>query len=609
MVQWGIWMALAVFFAPLGWAQLHVSGNFNSTLRVLPTVGIQESELTLKGTIAGLRVESESTFYHDGLRYQSFYLSGTFGQFNLGGRVSFHAQDVRYRKAWISAEMKHNGGLMRLTVNHWSALGEYTSSDRDKFGPWPCSNTVFWYEAWRHIGRVLYVQGPVVGYEHTGPLRLYVGRPSSDPDRFDVYISVSNLLKFEEAFGARFWESWVGKAVCVQGTIKGYRWTSGGPRDGGYSVAEVAVSSPSNLSSGGCCGYPTALSCPGSLTRWFNAHLQDGEMVWVQGPVVSITGPAKYHGYEDHYRVRIGGGATVANRVEVILPNHPGWPTASSSYSREVCVYGKVTVTGGVAVILPPDLIATRDEPCCTANLLPGVFINQRIYLRWDPFTITVDLWDCCAGFGLGRVTAVATGLPAFCCGLVLDASVTFSACRGTERLALEIRSVSLACCDLVAEIGVVLTLETKTVSLAGRWPRVSGCITLYGDVIWTDHGFSGLALYGWGITCALDRGKLRLVTALDPDAVESMTDVTFYAHEFEYAGITSTGPGCCGGAVSWSAELWFGTKGILFGLQRIRLKLDVPVSPNVTAFIRGQWNFVKAEPLEWFDLGCKIWF
>lgn len=87
------------------------------------------------------------------------------------------------------------------------------------------------------------------------------------------------------------------------------------------------------------------------------------------------------------------------------------------------------------------------------------------------------------------------------------------------------------------------------------------------------------------------------------------MTDVTFYRDEFEYVGITYTGAGCCGRTVTFGAELWFGTKGTLFGLQRVRLKLQVPLSAAVMAFAKGQWNFARASPVEWFDVGWGISF
>ncbi|HAZ27112.1 TPA: hypothetical protein DCY67_00625 [Candidatus Acetothermia bacterium] len=602
-----IGLAIVVSLAPLGWASVYVSGNWDFRLQLLPTLRVDESGLTLTLTLAGLEIESDSTFSHDGLRFQSFDLSGDLGRLDLCGRISFHAQETRYRKARASVESQVGAGTVGLSLDHWSASGEYTSSDRDKFGPWPCLNTVSWDEAWRYIGRTLYVQGPVVGYERASYLKLYVGRDHPDLERFEVYVSSSNVPKFEAVFGPRFWEGLVGKTICVQGMVQGFRRTSGGPRNEGYSAAKVAVSSSSGLSARGCCGYPAGLSCPGTVIRWYEAHRHAGETMWIQGPVVSITGPATYHGYSGHFRVRIGGGGTVNNRVEVIMPTRPGWSTVGTSYSREVCVVGMVTVIGGVAVVLPPDLITTRDGPCCEAGLLPGHFLNHRVRFTWAPVTVTVDFGDCGTGATFRRLATEIGGLPFLCCGLLLSASLAFTKCRGAEELSVSTQGLRVA--GLTFDLDLRFTLDSKTVSIQPAWGGGTGCVTLYGNILWDGTTLGGFAIYGWGISCTFDRVRLRLVKAIDPDEVEDMTDVTFYKDEFEYLGVSYTGEGCCGGTVTASTELWFGTKGRLFGLQRVRLELEVPLTAAATALAKGQWNFAKASPLEWFDVGWSVSF
>jgi hypothetical protein len=605
----GIGLVLAVSLALSGWAQPTVSGSWSLTLGLLPSLRIEESELTLELSFTSFEIESESTFAHDGLRFQSFYVSGAVGPFDLWGRIFFHAQEVRYRRAWLNVETEIGDGTIRFSLNHWSARGEYTSSDEDRFGPWPCSNTVPWHDAWRHTGRTLWVEGPVVGYSLAGHLRIHVGRSAPDYDRLDVFVSSSNLPELEEAFGAMFWKSWVGRSLCARGTVRGFRWGTGGLRDEGHSVAEMVVSSPEDLAVGRCCGYLAALVCPDAVVRWFEAHLHPGATVWIQGPVVSIAGPGTYHGYAGHFRVRIGGGAAVGNRVEVILPARPGWSIVGTSYSREVCVHGRVTVIGGVAVILPPDVLNATDGPCCLATLLPGVFLNQRLSLTWDPFSLTVDFRDCSVGLGLGRIEAAATDLPVLCCGLSFDVQAAFSKCSGLEEIALTLKGLPLGFLGMTADVGMELSPEVKTLTFTPRWPRDSACFVVYGDARWVEQTFAGISVYGWGFTYSFDRVRVRLVTALDPDAVEDMTDVTFYAHEFAYVGITYTGEGCCGGAVVSSAELWFGTRGTLFGLQRVRLELEVPLIPAVEVFTNKQWNFAQAEPLEWLDVGWRVSF
>jgi len=593
VARW-VGLALVLGLAPLGGSVGSVSGDWDFTLQLLPTLRVDGCDLTLQFTLAGLEIESESTFSHDGLRFQSFDLSGTFGQFEISGSVSFHAQETRYREAWLTLETDVGAGTLLLGANHWSIAGEYTSSDRDKFGPWPCANSIPWTEAWKHVGRTLYVEGPVVGYEHAGYLNIYVGRTHPDPDRFEIYISPANVSRFEAAFGARFWERLVGRNVCVYGEIENQRYTAAPA----HSVPQISVSSVSNLSLATCCGYATETTCPGLVIRWYEALAHVGKTLHVQGPIVSFA--------SGNTILRIGGGGTVPNRVEVhfaVAFDRRVWRV-----SQEVCVLGTITVVGGVARIALADLAHLRSGPCCEAGLLPGHFLNHRARLTWAPVTVTVDFGDCGSGVSFRRLGVEFEDFHV-CCGLVLGAKLTLTKCRGWEEFSLFLGALPVGWHGLKADLDLRFTLESKSLSFRPAWGGVSGCATVYGDVVWDGVTLGGIAIYGWDLSCHFDRLSLRLVTAFDPDEVEDMTDVTFYAHEFAYLGVTSTAAGCCGGTVAWDAEKWFGTKGILFGLQRVRLELEVPLTSAVEVFAKGQWNFARAEPLEWFDVGWRLSF
>ena len=601
---------LVLALVPSGWAQLAISGAWEPTLQLLPVLGLQRTDLTLTATIAHLTAKSESTFRQDGLRYQSLYLAGRLGECDLEGKIYFHAREARYRRAWANLETAVSDGVLHISARHWSSSGEYTSSDKDKFGAWPCANAIPWHEAWQHIGRTLYIEGPVVGYDWSGPLKLYLGRSPPDPERFEVYISASNVLKFEEAFGPRFWEGLVGKIVCVRGTIKDARYTA----PPAHSVPQVALSSASDLAVGSCCGLRPAMTCPGPIVLWYKALDRVGETVFVQGPVVSVTSPTGYR------RLRLGGGATVPNRLEVYIPEEyvPLFQTRfgdafpGNTRNRTVCVRGLVgtglPAPDGVARIVLIDPEDLRIEPCCEAALHAGGLFIGRIRLAWSPWTFTVDLSDCGTGLGFLQATAALKGYP-LCCGLRLDLALTFSKCRALDALDLTLGGLSLGCCGLTAEVGIAVARDAKVVTVTPRWPRISGCFTVYGDLVWTGSSFAGISLYGWGVSCALKGVKLRLVTALDPDAVEDMTDITFYADEFEYLGVTYRGGGCSGGTVESSLEFWWGAKGSLFGLQRVRLKLTVPLGGGIEFKANGQWNFAKADPVQWFDVGLEIPF
>ncbi|RLE29997.1 hypothetical protein DRJ54_03620 [Candidatus Acetothermia bacterium] len=430
MRTWAAALAALVLLASPAWALDWVSGSWETTLKILPTTEIYYSELTLSFGVAGWELESESKLYSSGLKYQNFYLDGYLGDWDVWGKIYFHAQDVRYQKAWLDFERPLGDGTLTLSVNHWASEDDYFSSDEDRFGPWPCRAAISWDQAWRYFGETISVEGPVEGYYYSGYLKLNIGRDYPDPDRFEIYIPSSYVDDFEAVFGDNFWEDWAatGQVICVTDTIEGQRWTYGGPRNEGYSIARVYLTDPDDLSLGECQGTPPPLDCPGEVIRWFEAHQHDGETLWIQGPVASITGPDTYWGYPNTYRVRIGGGSSADNRLEVIMTSHPGWSTEGTYFDEVVCVYGKITMHGDIAVIEPPDLIEAREGPCCTA--LPGTFMAYRVEYTWDPFTITLDFGDCCTGIGFRRLEVSASGL-SLCCGLSYDAELVFSKPHG----------------------------------------------------------------------------------------------------------------------------------------------------------------------------------
>lgn len=593
---------------------MSLGGVWDLTLELLPNTRIYSSDITLRWSIApGWRVESESRVYSEGLlRYQNFYLSGTLGDLDVWGRIYFHVQQARYRRVWLHAEIPLGGGTLRSSFNHWASAAEYSSGDRSTFGAWPCIEAVSWKDAWKFMAREVHVSGPVVEYAYAGGgLTLSIGAESGDPHRFQIYVPPASVNAFETAFGTLFWKGWVGRTVCVRGTIKGYRYASGGPGNGGHSVAEVSITSPSVLSLGTCTGVAVSAGCAGTTVRWFEALNYAGETVYVQGPVASIgpssgSPPGSYYGYSG-YRVRIGGGSAVGNRVEVILPVHPGWSAAGTSYSSEVCVYGTISVIGGVAVILPPDLLSTSRGRCCTEGGLPGMFLNQRLRYTFAHWTVTVDLGDCCRGLTLRQIAVRADGLP-LCCGLTYDAALSW-ATAGFGALALTLRNLPLFCCGITADLSITCTTDRKVVSLEANWLGVRGCLSVYGDAAWTDNVWTGFKIYGWRIYCWLGNLRLEVGVALDRAEMSSASPLSFRSGEWEFLGLAYRGSGCCRGDVWLNTDVWSGDGVYLFGLRRTRLSVEVPIMPGLTLLTRGMIDLSKAEPLEYLNIGWKLSF
>ena len=589
-----------------------VDGLLKATITLLPTPPeLYSAELELSTTVAGWEIISETKFYRGEWRYQNFFLDRSLKGWEVWGKIYFYAAEVRYKKSWVNLELPLSGeeGSFRLGLNHWSREEDYSSSDVKKFGPWPCTATIPWDQAWKYFGAEVSVEGPVVGYRCSDYLKLNIGRDYPNPDRFEVYIPPECVEDFEAAFGNDFWKDWAAReqVICVSGTIEGYRWNYGGPRGEGYSVAQIELTDPAALSVGPCGGIKPPLGCPSKVIRWFEAHMHDGEMLWIQGPVVSISGPRTYWGHPNTYRVRIGGSSAADNRVEVIMTAEPDWSTEPYAFDRVVCVHGTVTVEGDVAVIHPADLVEAKEGPCCT--LAPTPFINARLQLKNHPFTLTLDFGDCCTGLGFRRAEVELESL-SLCCDFVLDAGIFFSKRYGLEEVSIKLTGITFACCDVAFEAELNFNVYGKTVSVKPVWEGfATACLEIYGDVQWSDQILDGFELYGFSIECRLDSFRVRSVTAFDPDAVEDLTDVSFYTGEWEYLGLEYVGSSCCGGELTFTSEFWSGDKGLLFDLQRVRFKLEAPIYEGFTAIVKGQWDFSDPIPLDWFDIGMKIEF
>lgn len=595
-----------------GHAQEGLTGYLKTTLRLLPIVKLRKGELTLSVSFAGGTLSTESSFYHTGWRYQNFSLSTALHDLEIFGKIYFSAREARYRKARLEIKLPLDStGRVQLGIHHWAGEQDYSDSDEDRFGPWPCRSVIPWNEAWHHIGEDAEVEGPVVGYYRSGYLKLYLGHGYPHPDRFEVYIPASSLPKLEEAFGREFWASWANSraAIRVRGKIKGYRRSRGGPRNGGYSVVQIKVTSASAIASAPAnCGYRPQTYCPTPLVRWFEAHMYEGEAVWIQGPVTSVTGPSTYYGYPHTYRVRIGGGGTTYNRVEVILPYDPGWRRTGPSFAEVVCVYGEITLRNGVAVVTPPHLYDAKEGPCCGIASIPMPFVNTRFKFAWTPFEAVVDLGDCRTGMGFRRLKFAAKDLTLFH-SFACDLAVAFDKCRGFTDFRVSVEHIPLPCCGIGMDAEFSVTPSGATLSFSPRWPRLAGRVEAYGDLEWSGTAIRGLALYGFGVNWARGGASGHFVVAFDPDGVEGLTDVTFYSGESGYLGLSLPMTEGCDGDFACTTELWFGSEGRLLGVQRVRFDLTFSVGQGPTLTARGQWDLSESRPLDWLDVGLRMEF
>ncbi|MGB9861993.1 MAG: hypothetical protein ACPLRP_06720, partial [Candidatus Bipolaricaulaceae bacterium] len=513
LMRRGILGFLLLGFWAAAWG-ISFYGDWDVTINILPTPSIYGSTLHLNVVFApGWRVESETEIYSGGVyKYQNFYISGSFGDFSVWGKMYFSAEEVRYQKMWLNAEIPLLGGTFRSSFNHWATPADYSSTDRDMFGDWPCYTlvpadpvieaTAEWVDGWQgptdpRIGSKAYIHGTIVAYYRTGTyVNLYMVRNHPDK-RFIIYIRFADIPESTvlAKLGITSWTEVVGMEVCVYGTLRNWESPSG-----------------------------------------------------VHNP-------------------------------EIILAESP----------NKVCDLNKGQ---------------------CQPTMVPvavGPFINWRFTYTLDPWKLTVDFGDCCTGFSFRKLSVEAKGL-SLCCGLFYDATLSFTK-SGFEKISFSVGDLYFPCCGITSKFTVDFTTTSKTVKLEPSWRGLAGCFTVYGDVNFSGTTLGGIVLYGWDITCYTDSLKVRMITALDPDKVEDITDITFYTGEWEYISLTYTAPGCCGGDVKFTLEAWFGSRGTIFDLQRFEYDFEVPVIPTFSLTSDARWDFSYSSPLRWMSIGWKTSF
>ena len=599
-----------MLLATAGTAQ-GLEGSWEATVQILPSISIYSSILTLKYSFAtDWSIESESKVYSGAFKYQNFYLDGKFGDWDVWGKIYFSVQDVRYQKLWANFEMPLPGedDYLRLSVNHWSGEDDYSSYDKETFGPWPCTNVVSWDEAWRHVGRTLHVEGPVAGYYrfNDGSVAIYIGNDYPDPDRFQIYIPSDHVDDFEAAFGTKFWEHLIGRTICAYGEIEDFRYDD-------YSVAEIALEDPEDLSLMSCCGFRTQVSCPGTVIRWFEAKDHYHETLYVQGPVVSV-----YVSGGGSVTIHIGEDYPDPDRFDIYIPSSYvgdfkavfGSDFPDNLVGETVCIYGYIKTYQGIYEIETHDPADLSIGPCCSASLLSGPLMIYRAKVVYEPLTLTLDFADCCTGIWFKKLELELEGM-SLCCGVLYDLDLAFTKCHGFEYLKLTLDDLFDLCCDISVGAEVEFGVDYKKVSIVPSWQNIEGCVSIWGDVDLSGNSFTGLELYGFGFTCAFGDVEVTEVTALNPEKIEDLTDYSFYEDEgeFEYLSLEYGFSGCCGGDGSFQTQFWFGNKTMLFGLQRVRFDLEVPVSENISFIAKTQLKLWETSPIQWFDIGWTIEF
>lgn len=260
------------------------------------------------------------------------------------------------------------------------------------------------------------------------------------------------------------------------------------------------------------------------------------------------------------------------------------------------------TVEPNITMLKEPN----RDN-VTVAFLLP-TYHMLTLAVDHDPFTASVVFDDICTGLQFHSATLGFTGL-SLCCGIVHDATVSFSKC-GFEYFRFTADSLFPLCCGITFDAAVTFTVDSKVVSVTPRFEGVGQvCVTVFADVVWdeTQFSFQGIDIYGWKIRCELgDCAYLELLTALNVAEVEKalaknddhdkklLCEIDEYEHrpifgpgEFEYIKLGFCGPGCCGGTYSVDVALYFQDNDnsldpTLFGITRIKTEARAPIMNNL---------------------------
>jgi len=108
-------LAVCSLFGFAGLAQF--SGEWSTTLNILPTLGLEESVLTLTYSVAGFEITGKSTF-DPTFSEQEFSVSGSIGAFGGEGVLLFDPAAPAYGAAGIQAKLDFAGVGFTTTIVH-----------------------------------------------------------------------------------------------------------------------------------------------------------------------------------------------------------------------------------------------------------------------------------------------------------------------------------------------------------------------------------------------------------------------------------------------------------------------------------------------------------
>jgi hypothetical protein len=227
------------------------------------------------------------------------------------------------------------------------------------------------------------------------------------------------------------------------------------------------------------------------------------------------------------------------------------------------------------------------DNPCTA----PGGFgMAYVLSTKVDPLAVKIILADCCEGIEFYKSIITLKGL-GICCGVSLDAELSFLKEKGFDYLKLSGIDIPL-CCGVSLTATVTFTVDAKTVETGLKFAGIGDtCFTVYGDAIKSGNAWTGIDIYGWKIKCTLgDCNYVEFLTALNVDAIEEILGDIFLAAcgEYEYVKMGFCGAACCGGKYTVDLSIYFGSNGGIFDITRLVYSVKIPIMTNFTLTFSG---------------------
>ena len=324
--------------------------------------------------------------------------------------------------------------------------------------------------------------------------------------------------------------TWVWQGFSAVGRVGGYALTTNvlfGPSTTDYLYAEAIVE----------------LSIAGIETVWHAAQLSD----------------AVFGGPSDGWAVRIAGSV---GAMDVVAISEFGARIEDDDF-------------GGITIV---HIETGEERHYVTDPAVPGQgFTGEKLSVR---------------GLSFGCVD--------------LDAALYFT-CDGFDYVSFGIVGIDVGGLSWVAfDADLTFEIDEKTLTLE---PGLSlgevACIEVYAELAWDSSSLSidGIGLYGIELVCRLGPVTVRDVAVLNPDTVlpryvitteaygsviERRVDADEAGHEYYYywelLSIAYAGAGCCGGDLTFLANVYFWEHSSnLFGWSMTHIEAAIPLAETLS--------------------------